>query len=380
MLPSKSFDEAVGCAAVILAVVLIHSAYIAIRLSCLRAPGRRGARSFGSSCCRRRVRAREHHCPQKTTQPRASRRRAPVRPPGVWTSVDRPASLAPPGVWILPTTARPPGRWLATGVQGLRMGLPGTETGRSDRLLPARPPGLHWKSGFGPTGALRSHKCTSVAVRTDMCQLQAECRPAPLSRPGRTGAGPSARREVSLEQSTAQAGWPLHKFLPSTRSRAAPDMARAVQRCGGARGWLLEVRRSRRRIGRKALADIWDAAEEADRLLRALTDLAEASSSSAKRVHDNFRLFIAASDPLADSLRRLAAWHHLHTFGDRRASDLIRTGPMPWDVAPGWLVRQAKRTKRVTSKGSSWRHSSAPSGLWEAAHLPPRWLASAHSF
>ena len=106
LLLSKSFDEAVVCAAVILAVVLIHSAYIAIRLSCLRAPGRRGARSFGPSCCRRRVRFREQHCPQKTTQPRASRRRAPVRPPGVWTSVDRPASLAPPGVYFRLRRAR----------------------------------------------------------------------------------------------------------------------------------------------------------------------------------------------------------------------------------------------------------------------------------
>ena len=121
---------------------------------------------------------------------------------------------------------------------------------------------------------------------------------------------------------------PLRRF-------AGASMWRELRAYGGARNWLLFLRRTRRRIGVTALESVWSTAVVLDWALGNLSD--QAADRFLKRDHS-----------LEGSFRFLACWHHLHATGNRReALHLL------WDAPPGvrsiaplWMIRGAKRIRQ----------------------------------
>ena len=56
-------------------------------------------------------------------------------------------------------------------------------------------------------------------------------------------------------------------LLPPELRRSAPFIVAALHKFGGAKKWLLEVRKQRRRIGVRALSDVWYTAIQIDDLV-----------------------------------------------------------------------------------------------------------------
>ena len=137
-------------------------------------------------------------------------------------------------------------------------------------------------------------------------------------------------------------------------------MVQTLRPAGGARQWLRDFKRSRRRINDRALAGVWEVATRIDMICSDLLRLAAAAAdreemdelARRRRVHSSFLLMAAASDTLEDCARHVAAWHHLHTSGDQRACDFIRHGPQLPDIIPLWLIRRARRAARAQRRKS----------------------------
>ena len=132
-------------------------------------------------------------------------------------------------------------------------------------------------------------------------------------------------------------------------------MVRVLREAGGARQWLLHFMKRLRRINVAALSEVWTSAVEVDAVCTVLQALAEAAAArdgltettKFRCAHSSFLLMAAASDPLEECARHLAAWHHFHTYGDLKASNFIRFGPQPPEVIPLWLLRRGRREARA---------------------------------
>ena len=124
--------------------------------------------------------------------------------------------------------------------------------------------------------------------------------------------------------------------LPPGMRRSAPHIVKVMDDQGGARNWLLTLHRAKRRLGAQAIAEIWDVAWQFDMRLEWWGP------------HKSRGSFVASDTRMEIWARQLAAWGHVRTTGNRRVANQMLAVQPPGnyrDVAPKWLVAQAKRRK-----------------------------------
>ena len=72
------------------------------------------------------------------------------------------------------------------------------------------------------------------------------------------------------------------------------------------------------------------------------------------RRHKSRLLFVAGDTLMEIWARRLAAWGHVRATGNRRVADQMMAtqppGALPRDVAPKWLVAQAKLRDQILAR------------------------------